>query len=81
MMDAIVSEHLPAYLRPAKVSGQAAFYEDGLAIDEYAIQRGVRPEHIVVMGHSQGSGALDARGIAAVLRVVSVQVGHLLVGE
>lgn len=36
--------------------GQKALYEDGLAIFDYAIKRGIRPEHIVVMGRSLGSG-------------------------
>lgn len=44
------------YGRTPGKPGQAAFYEDGLAIYEYAIKRGVRPEHIVVMGRSLGSG-------------------------
>lgn len=35
---------------------QAAFYEDGVAVYEYAIKRGVRPENIVAMGRSLGSG-------------------------
>lgn len=36
--------------------GQQALYDDGLAIYEYAIRRGVPAEHIVVMGRSLGSG-------------------------
>jgi uncharacterized protein len=36
--------------------GQKALYDDGLAIYDYAIKRGVPPEHIVVMGRSLGSG-------------------------
>jgi uncharacterized protein len=36
--------------------GQKALYEDGLAIYDYAIKRGVPAEHIVVMGRSLGSG-------------------------
>src|SRR5690348_16524819 len=36
--------------------GQKALYADGLAMYDYAIKRGVAPEHIVVMGRSLGSG-------------------------
>jgi len=36
--------------------GQEALYEDGLAIYEHAIKRGVRPDHLIVMGRSLGSG-------------------------
>jgi uncharacterized protein len=36
--------------------GQQALYDDGLAIYDYAIKRGVPAEHIVVMGRSLGSG-------------------------
>ncbi|MGH8236072.1 MAG: alpha/beta hydrolase [Steroidobacteraceae bacterium] len=36
--------------------GQKALYDDGLAIYDYAIERGVPAEHIVVMGRSLGSG-------------------------
>jgi hypothetical protein len=36
--------------------GQQALYDDGLAIYDYAIMRGVPAEHIVVMGRSLGSG-------------------------
>ena len=36
--------------------GQKALYDDGLAIYDYAIKRGVPAEHIVVMGRSLGSG-------------------------
>lgn len=36
--------------------GQQALYDDGLAIYDYAIERGVPREHIVVMGRSLGSG-------------------------
>ena len=36
--------------------GQQALYEDGLATYDYLIQRGVAPQHIVVMGRSLGSG-------------------------
>jgi pimeloyl-ACP methyl ester carboxylesterase len=36
--------------------GQRALFEDALAIYDYAIASGVRPEDIVVMGRSLGSG-------------------------
>ena len=36
--------------------GQQALYDDGLALYDYAISRGVPREHIVVMGRSLGSG-------------------------
>jgi uncharacterized protein len=36
--------------------GQKALYDDGLAIYDYVIERGVPAEHIVVMGRSLGSG-------------------------
>ena len=36
--------------------GQKALYDDGLAIYDYAIERGVVAEHVVVMGRSLGSG-------------------------
>jgi uncharacterized protein len=35
---------------------QRALYEDGLAIYDYALESGARPEQIVVMGRSLGSG-------------------------
>jgi uncharacterized protein len=36
--------------------GQRELYEDGLAIYDYAVKGGVRPDQIVVMGRSLGSG-------------------------
>jgi fermentation-respiration switch protein FrsA (DUF1100 family) len=36
--------------------GQQALYDDGLTIYDYALERGVPAEHIVVMGRSLGSG-------------------------
>lgn len=45
-----------SYGRSTGKPGQKALYEDGLAIYDYAIKRGVPPEHIVVMGRSLGSG-------------------------
>lgn len=36
--------------------GQEALYEDGLAIYEHALSKGLQPDRIVVMGRSLGSG-------------------------
>jgi pimeloyl-ACP methyl ester carboxylesterase len=36
--------------------GQRELYEDGLAIYDYAVSTGVRPDQVVVMGRSLGSG-------------------------
>lgn len=44
--------------------GQQALYDDGLAIYDYAVERGVTPEQIVVMGRSLGS-AVAAKLAAA----------------
>lgn len=52
---------------------QAAFYEDGQAIYDYVIQRGVPPERIVVMGRSLGSG------VASMLAGKHVLGGAILV--
>lgn len=53
--------------------GQKALYDDGLAIYDYAIKRGVAPEHIVVMGRSLGSGVAsmlaDARPVRAAILI------------
>jgi uncharacterized protein len=46
---------------------QSALYEDGLAIYDYVAREGARPEHIVVMGRSLGSGV--ATMLAAKRRV------------
>ena len=51
---------------PGKPS-QKALYEDALAIYDYTVQRGVAPEHIVVMGRSLGSAV--ATMLAAQRRV------------
>jgi uncharacterized protein len=37
-------------------AGQEALYEDGLSAYDYALSRGARPDQIVVMGRSLGSG-------------------------
>jgi uncharacterized protein len=36
--------------------GQKALYDDGLALYDYALKRGVPKEHVIVMGRSLGSG-------------------------
>jgi pimeloyl-ACP methyl ester carboxylesterase len=36
--------------------GQEALYEDGLAVYEHALKRGVRPDELIVLGRSLGSG-------------------------
>ena len=44
------------YGRSTGKPGQDALYEDGRAVYEHVLERGVRPEQIVVMGRSLGSG-------------------------
>jgi uncharacterized protein len=66
--------------------GQKALYDDGVAIYDYAIKRGVPPEHIVVMGRSLGSGVASmlagARSVRAAVLITpydslaSVAAGH-----
>lgn len=66
--------------------GQQALYEDGLAIYDHAIKRGVAPENIVVMGRSLGSGVASmlagARPVRAAILITpfdsleSVAAGH-----
>jgi fermentation-respiration switch protein FrsA (DUF1100 family) len=66
--------------------GQQALYDDGLAIYDYAIKRGVPPGHIVVMGRSLGSGVAamlaGARPVRAAILItpfdslVSVAADH-----
>jgi pimeloyl-ACP methyl ester carboxylesterase len=66
--------------------GQQALYDDGLAIYDYAMKRGARPEHIVVMGRSLGSGVASmlagARPVRAAILITpfdslaSVAAGH-----
>jgi uncharacterized protein len=65
---------------------QQALYEDGLAIYDYAIKRGVPAEHIVVMGRSLGSGVASmlagARPVRAAILITpfdslaAVAAGH-----
>lgn len=66
--------------------GQQALYDDGLAIYDYAIERGVPREHIVVMGRSLGSGVASmlagARPVRAAVLITpfdslaAVAAGH-----
>jgi uncharacterized protein len=66
--------------------GQQALYEDGRALYDYAVERGVAPEHIVVMGRSLGSGVASmlagARPVRAAILVTpfdsleAVAAGH-----
>ncbi len=67
-------------------TGQKALYDDGLAIYDYAIKRGVPAEHIVVMGRSLGSGVASmlagARPVRAAILITpfdslaAVAAGH-----
>jgi hypothetical protein len=56
------------YGRSTGEPGQKALYDDGLAIYDYAIGRGARPEHIVVMGRSLGSGVASMLAAARPVR-------------
>ena len=66
--------------------GQKALYDDGLAIYDYVIKRGVPAEHIVVMGRSLGSGVASmlagTRPVAAAILITpydtlaAVAAGH-----
>jgi uncharacterized protein len=53
---AVVVANYPGYGGSSGKPGQQALYEGGLALYDYAIERGVPAEHIVVMGRSLGSG-------------------------
>ncbi len=44
------------YGRSTGKAGERALYDDGRALYEYAISKGARPDRIVVMGRSLGSG-------------------------
>ena len=65
---------------------QRALYEDGIATYDYAVKRGVAPEHIVVMGRSLGSGVASmlagARPVRAAILITpfeslaAVAAGH-----
>lgn len=48
--------------------GQQALYDDGLAIYDYTVGRGVPAEHIVVMGRSLGSGVASMLAAARPIR-------------
>jgi uncharacterized protein len=66
--------------------GQKELYEDGLAIYDYAISSGVRPDRVVVMGRSLGSGVASmlagSREVRAAILItpfdslVAVAAGH-----
>jgi pimeloyl-ACP methyl ester carboxylesterase len=66
--------------------GQKALYEDGLAIYDYALSAGVRPDQLIVMGRSLGSGVASMiagnREVRAAILVTpfdtlaSVAAGH-----
>lgn len=83
---AVVVVNYPGYGGSAGKPGQKALYESGLAIYDYAIQRGVPAEHIVVMGRSLGSGVASmlagARQVGAAVLVTpydsltAVAAGH-----
>jgi uncharacterized protein len=65
---------------------QQSLYDDGLAVYDYAIERGVPPEHIVVMGRSLGSSVASmlagARAVRAAVLITpfdslaAVAAGH-----
>jgi pimeloyl-ACP methyl ester carboxylesterase len=83
---AIVVVNYRGYGGSSGKPGQQALYDDGLAIYDYAIERGVPPEHIVVMGRSLGSGVASmlagARPVRAAILITpfdsleSVAAGH-----
>ena len=83
---AVVVVNYRGYGGSAGEPGQQALYDDGLAIYDYAIARGVRPEHIVVMGRSLGSAVASmlagARPVRAAILItpfdslVAVAAGH-----
>jgi uncharacterized protein len=83
---AVVVVNYRGYGGSTGTPGQEALYEDGLALYDYAIRRGVAPEHIVVMGRSLGSGVASvlagARPVHAAILVTpfdsleSVAAGH-----
>lgn len=52
----VVFVNYRGYGRSTGKPSQEALYDDGLALYDYAIQRGVKPEQLVVMGRSLGSG-------------------------
>ena len=70
---AVVVVNYRGYGESTGEPSQEALYEDGLAIYDYAIKRGVPPEHIAVMGRSLGSGVASmlagARPVSAAILI------------
>jgi pimeloyl-ACP methyl ester carboxylesterase len=56
------------YGRSTGKPGQQALYDDGLAIYDYAVARGARPQDIVAMGRSLGSGVASMLAAARPVR-------------
>lgn len=83
---AVVVVNYRGYAGSSGKPEQKALYEDGLAIYDYAIKRGVPAEHIVVMGRSLGSGVASmlagSRPVGAAILVTpydslaAVAAGH-----
>lgn len=83
---AVVVANYPGYGGSSGKPGQQALYEGGLAFYDYAIERGVPAEHIVVMGRSLGSGVASmiagARPVGAAILITpydslaAVAAGH-----
>jgi uncharacterized protein len=83
---AIVVVNYPGYGGSSGEPGQKSLYAGGLAIYDYAIERGVPAEHIVVMGRSLGSGVASmiagARQVGAAILITpydtlgAVAAGH-----
>jgi uncharacterized protein len=83
---AVVVVNYPGYGGSAGKPGQQALYAAGLALYDYAIERGVPAEHIVVMGRSLGSGVASmiagARSVGAAILITpydtlaAVAAGH-----
>jgi uncharacterized protein len=83
---AVVVVNYRGYGSSSGEPGQKALYEDGLAIYDYAINRGVPAEHIVVMGRSLGSAVASmlagARPVRAAVLITpfdslaAVAAGH-----
>lgn len=83
---AVVVVNYPGYGGSTGKPGEKALYESGLALYDYAIERGVPAEHIVVMGRSLGSGVASmlasARAVGAAILITpydtlaAVAAGH-----
>ena len=83
---AVVVVNYPGYGGSAGKPGQQELYRGGLAIYDYALQRGVHAEHVVVMGRSLGSGVASmlagARVVGAAILITpydslaAVAAGH-----